>query len=166
MIKYKGYTGTVDVDFEDGVLHGHVLHLRDIITFEGNTVQEIEQAFRDSVDDYLEFCQELGKAPEKPFSGHFTVRIAPDLHQRITLEATRRRMSLNQWVGEVFEEGLQGTEELMKEQAKKRLLRDLEEKEKERRREKKEKKQAAAQKAAAQKAVAPKAPRSTRRKTE
>jgi len=58
MLKYKGYTGYVKFDDEAGVFHGEVLDLRDVITFQGKTVEEIKKAFRDSVDDYLEFCEE------------------------------------------------------------------------------------------------------------
>lgn len=58
MLSYKGYTGAVAFDDEAGILHGEVLGLRDVVTFEGSSVSEVEKAFRDSVDDYLEFCEE------------------------------------------------------------------------------------------------------------
>jgi predicted HicB family RNase H-like nuclease len=57
MLKYKGYTGHVEYDDKAGLFHGEVLDTRDVITFQGRSVEEIEQAFRDSVDDYLEFCE-------------------------------------------------------------------------------------------------------------
>ena len=50
-MKYKGYTGRVEFDDEAGVFHGEVLDLRDVVTFQGRSVKELEQAFRDSVDD-------------------------------------------------------------------------------------------------------------------
>ena len=55
-MEYKGYIGKVEFDEEAGILHGEVINLRDVITFEGDCVEEIEKAFRESVDDYLEFC--------------------------------------------------------------------------------------------------------------
>jgi predicted HicB family RNase H-like nuclease len=58
MLKYKGYTGYVDFEDKAGVFHGEVLDLRDVITFQGKTVEEIKKAFRESIDDYLEFCEE------------------------------------------------------------------------------------------------------------
>jgi predicted HicB family RNase H-like nuclease len=58
MLKYKGYTGHVEFDDESGIFHGEVLDLRDVITFQGKSVEEIKKAFRDSIDDYLEFCKE------------------------------------------------------------------------------------------------------------
>ena len=60
MLNYKSYTGSVETSVEDGVLHGCVLDIKDVITFEGTTIEELKQAFQDSVDDYLEFCQEMG----------------------------------------------------------------------------------------------------------
>src|SRR3954452_21055649 len=98
MIEYKGYSGLMEVDAEDGVISGRVLGIRDVVTFEGDTVPEAIQAFRDSVDDYLEFCAERGVAPEKPFSGKFIVRISPELHHALAVKAESRRMSLNSLV--------------------------------------------------------------------
>ena len=65
---YKGYTGVAEIDAEAGVIHGRVVGLRDVITFEGMTPAEVIRAFRESVDDHLDFCAELGQAPEKPLS--------------------------------------------------------------------------------------------------
>jgi predicted HicB family RNase H-like nuclease len=106
MLSYKGYTGEVEVDFEAGILHGRVLDLRDVITFEGSTPKKLEQAFRASIDDYLAFCKERGEDPEKPFSGNFMVRVSPDLHRRISIKAALANLSLNQWATEAFESHL------------------------------------------------------------
>ena len=53
MMKYKGYTGHVEFDDEANIFHGNARH-RDVITFQG-TPEEIKTAFRDSIDDYLNF---------------------------------------------------------------------------------------------------------------
>jgi predicted HicB family RNase H-like nuclease len=66
MLTYKGYTWRVDLDPEAGVFHGKVLDLRDVVTFEGRNAEEVERAFRDSVDDYLEMCAECGEKPDRP----------------------------------------------------------------------------------------------------
>jgi predicted HicB family RNase H-like nuclease len=78
IFSYEGYTGEVDIDGEADVLAGHVLDIRDVVTFEGETVAEVKQAFRDSVDDYLDFCQELGRKANKPCSGKLTFRTNPE----------------------------------------------------------------------------------------
>ena len=76
-MKYKGYTGIAEFDDDSGVIFGRVIGLRDVITFQGESVAEVTQAFHDSVDDYLEFCASRGESPDKPFSGQFVLRIAP-----------------------------------------------------------------------------------------
>ncbi len=64
MMEYKGYAARVEFDDEDGAFHGFVIDTRDVITFEGSTVVELNQAFQDSVNDYLEFCAERGEQPQ------------------------------------------------------------------------------------------------------
>ncbi len=103
MLSHKGYTGHVEFDDESGIFHGEVLDLRDVITFQGTSVEEIERAFRESVDDYLEFCETRHEEPDKPFSGRLMVRLAPQLHRRIYLSARREGKSLNQWISEKLE---------------------------------------------------------------
>ena len=103
MLKYKGYSGHVEFDDETGIFHGEVLDLRDVITFQGKSVKEIEQAFRDSIDDYLEFCDERGEEPDKPFSGRLMLRLPPDLHRKAYVNARREGKSLNQWIAEKLE---------------------------------------------------------------
>ena len=68
-MKYKGYIGHVTYDEDAKIFHGEVIGLKDVITFQGESVKELEQAFKDSINDYLEFCQERGENPEKTFSG-------------------------------------------------------------------------------------------------
>lgn len=68
MLEYKGYIGTAAFDDEIGVFQGEVAHLRDVITFEGTSVEELKQAFKDSIDDYIQWCAERGKEAERPLS--------------------------------------------------------------------------------------------------
>jgi predicted HicB family RNase H-like nuclease len=107
MMEYKGYVGKVEFDDEVGIFHGEVVNTRDVITFQGASVAELKKAFRESVEDYLAFCQERGEEPEKPFSGQFVTRVSPDLHRRINLAATLSGKSLNAWVTEQLESGAQ-----------------------------------------------------------
>ena len=68
-LKYKDYVGATEVDEEAGVIFGRVLGLRDVITFQGETVGEARRSFEESVDFYLKMCADRGEAPERPFSG-------------------------------------------------------------------------------------------------
>src|SRR4051812_12427447 len=100
MLEYKGYRGRVEFDDEAGIFSGEVLGLRDVVTFHGTSVDELEKAFRDSIDDYLEFCKARGEEPDRPFSGKFVVRLSPELHRDVALESQKEGKSLNQWVVE------------------------------------------------------------------
>lgn len=102
MIEYKGYIGKVEFDDEADLFHGEVVNLRDVVTFQGQSVQELRQAFQASVDDYLAFCAERNEEPEKPFSGTFTLRIPPELHRDLALRARLVNKSLNSWVTELL----------------------------------------------------------------
>jgi predicted HicB family RNase H-like nuclease len=100
MMDYKGYVGKVEFDDEAGIFHGEIVNTRDVITFQGTSVAQLTKAFRESVDDYLEFCEEKGEPPEKPFSGQFATRLPPELHRKVYVAAVRSGESLNAWVTE------------------------------------------------------------------
>jgi predicted HicB family RNase H-like nuclease len=100
MMTYKGYIGVARVDDEAGVIRGKVVNTRDTITFQGKSVDEARTAFEDSVDDYLEFCESLGEAPEKPFSGKFLVRLTPGVHRDLAAVAQAKGLSVNKLVAQ------------------------------------------------------------------
>ena len=61
---------TSHVEYDDAkIFHGEVLGIKDVITFQGITVDEIEQTFQDSVDDYLAFCKKKRRRTRKTFFG-------------------------------------------------------------------------------------------------
>jgi predicted HicB family RNase H-like nuclease len=98
MMEYKGYLGTVEYDAEAKLFHGDIINTRDVITFQGTTVEEIDRAFRDSIDDYLVWCKEDGVEPEKPYSGKFNLRLSPELHKEVAIRAKKLKMSINSFV--------------------------------------------------------------------
>jgi predicted HicB family RNase H-like nuclease len=108
MMEYKGYLGKVEFDEQAGIFHGEIINIRDVITFQGQSVAELTKAFRDSIEDYLQFCDERGESPDKPFSGQFVTRIPPELHRQINIAATLSGKSLNAWVGEQLQNAVQG----------------------------------------------------------
>ena len=103
LIQYKGFVGRIEYDDEAGLFHGEVINLRDVITFRGESVQQLRQALQDSVEDYLEFCAARGEEPERPFSGKFIVRIDPELHRQLYLLAKKKDTSINKLVSEAVE---------------------------------------------------------------
>jgi len=99
-MRYKGYIGNVVFDDEAKIFHGNVVGLKDIITFQGTSVKELEAAFKDSIDDYLAWCKERGEKPEKTFSGNLHLRMNPELHANLALEAAKQGVSLNEFITE------------------------------------------------------------------
>lgn len=99
-LTYKGYSGTADVSIEDSCLHGKILFIDDIITYEGDTVDEIKVSFEEAVDRYLAYCEEKGKPANKPYSGSFNVRVGPELHRKAAETAYHCGIKLNEFVAQ------------------------------------------------------------------
>lgn len=108
-MKYKGYSGTIELDQDEGVFHGRVIGITDVVNYEGHSAGDLTKAFRDSVDDYIAFCKERGEEPEKPFSGKFIVRISPELHCLVVEAARSSGQSLNAWVKSAMEAALKSS---------------------------------------------------------
>jgi predicted HicB family RNase H-like nuclease len=107
MLIYKGYIGHVEFDDVTEIFNGEIINIRDVITFQGSSVAEIKKAFKESIDDYLDFCKKRREEPEKPFSGRFNLRLDPELHRQIHITARQHKMSLNQWVTEAIKHHIQ-----------------------------------------------------------
>jgi predicted HicB family RNase H-like nuclease len=101
-MKYKGYTGLVELEEGSDVLFGRVIGLRDVVTFQGESVAEVTQAFHDSVDDYLEFCATRGESPEKPYSGQFVLQLDPALHRELATIANMQSVTLNAFIDDAL----------------------------------------------------------------
>jgi len=106
MMRYKGYIGSVHYSDEDRVFYGKVEFIRSLVSYEGTDVESLRNAFRESVDDYLELCVEEGKEPEKPFKGSFNVRTGTDLHRRAVVFAREHDTNLNRVVSDALEKYL------------------------------------------------------------
>ena len=106
MIKYKNYAGVVEYDDQGKIFIGEVIGLRDMVTFQGRSATELEKSFKQSVDLYLEMCKRDGLEPQKPFSGRFNLRLAPELHRQIAERAALEKTSLNEFVSHILEDAL------------------------------------------------------------
>lgn len=102
MMEYKGYLARVSFDETFNRFHGEVINIRDVITFQGQSVPELRQALQESVEDYLAFCAERGEAPEAPFSGRFTVRLTPEQHRKILYAAEKVGQEVEVWVADLL----------------------------------------------------------------
>lgn len=110
MLEYKGYHAKIEFDKEDMLLTGEVFGIRDSLNFHASSVEEIEEVFHQSIDNYLEFCAEIGKTPDREFKGSFNVRIDQDLHREAAFDADREGMTLNQYVENAIRAAVNKTE--------------------------------------------------------
>ena len=106
MIRYRDYTAILEVDPEAGILFGHTIGMADEVTFQGHTVAEAEDAFRRSVDFYLECCARDGRAPGRPFTGELRIRIAPDRHRALVAVAEALGLGTDEACGRAIAEFL------------------------------------------------------------
>ncbi len=90
--------GPIEIDPQDSMLSATVAGLKDVIYFEGSTAAELQQAFRDSIDDYLALCAERGQQPDRPYKGAIALRTDPALHRKAALRAAEEGVSLNEWI--------------------------------------------------------------------
>ena len=97
-MEYKGYHASIRYSDEDKLFVGEVIGINDSLGFHGSSVDELEQMFHQSIDNYLEMCAEFGKVPEKEFKGQFNVRIPSNLHRSAVICAKERNISLNEFV--------------------------------------------------------------------
>jgi len=105
-MKYKGYIGKAEYDDEAEIFYGEIIGLRDVVTFKGTSVIELQKSFRESIDEYLAFCKRMKKTPDVPASGRLIIRIPPELHSRAAVTAKSEGRSLNSWVTDTLREKL------------------------------------------------------------
>ncbi len=104
MMEYKNYLARIEFDDDAAIFHGEVINAKDVITFQGESVGELRQAFEDSVEDYLAFCAERGEEPDPPFSGRLTIRLTPEQHRQVILAAERAGKDVSAWVVQVIDQ--------------------------------------------------------------
>ena len=106
-MEYKGYVAKIEYDEDAEIFFGMVINTRDIISFQGDSVGGLRQAFEDSVNDYLAWCEEDGVKPEKPYSGRLNLRLNPEIHQKAAIRAKMKGISLNRYIEMAVEDELQ-----------------------------------------------------------
>jgi predicted HicB family RNase H-like nuclease len=105
-LQHKGYDGSVLYSAEDRLLHGRILGIRDMVSYEGTDVTSLEENFKAAIDEYLAFCSVEGKTPDTPFKGSFNVRLSQDLHKRAALFAEEHNRKLNAVINDALREFL------------------------------------------------------------
>ena len=103
-MRYKGYPARIEYSDEDGCFVGRVAGIRDIITFHGENVGGIREAFEEAVDFYLDSCKERDETPDRPYSGRILLRIDPEVHAAVAEAAEVSGVSINQWAKDKLSE--------------------------------------------------------------
>ncbi len=109
-LKYKGYVGSVEYSEEDNCLYGKVLGMHnDLISYEGETVEELKKDFEGAIEDYLASCEDRGVKPRKPFSGKLNLRMSSELHGRIATIAANTGTTINEFINRAISNELEHT---------------------------------------------------------
>ncbi|MBT7188738.1 MAG: type II toxin-antitoxin system HicB family antitoxin [Anaerolineae bacterium] len=103
MMKYKSYVARIEYDEDDRIFVGRLAGIDDIVSFHGTTVDELETAFHESVDHYLEVSARTGRPAQKPYSGNLILRISSDIHAAVATASQVQGKSINQWAAEVLD---------------------------------------------------------------
>ncbi len=103
VLTYRGFVGSVHFSAEDDVFFGKVEGVNDLITFEGNSVQELKNAFHYVVDEHIKDCERENIPTEKSYKGSFNLRLTPDLHRRAAIAAKAHNSTLNAFVRQAIE---------------------------------------------------------------
>ena len=101
---YKGYLGSVAYSEKDNVFFGKIEGINGLVNFEGESVKELTDAFHETVDDYLAYCEDEGIEPDKSYSGVLNVRLTPAIHRQIAILARQAGMTLNAFIKDALEE--------------------------------------------------------------
>lgn len=105
-LKYKNFIGSVSFSEEDEVFFGKIEGINALVTFEGQSVQELKTAFEEAVADYLELCRAKGIEAERTYTGTLNVRLSPEIHRRMAIAATLRGTTLNSFIRKAVENEL------------------------------------------------------------
>lgn len=101
---YKDFIGSIHYSTEDEIFFGKIEGVNDSISFEGSSVKDLKESFREAVEDYIELCKLNGKKPQKAYRGSFNIRISQELHRQAAREAIKRGISLNKFIESIIAE--------------------------------------------------------------
>ncbi len=106
-MKYRGYFARIEFDDEDRIFVGHLAGIQDIVGFHGSTVDELETAFHEAVDNYISISKETGRPAQKPYSGNLMLRVPTEIHASVAMAAEANGKSINQWATNALKQASQ-----------------------------------------------------------
>ncbi len=109
VLKYKDFIATVKYSDDDETFIGHIEGINSVVSFEGQSVLELKEAFKDAVESYLDFCLRNGiRNIQKSYTGVFNVRLNSGLHYKAVITAKSMGITLNSFVKKAIETQLDG----------------------------------------------------------
>ena len=105
-LQYKGYYGSVQYSHEDNILHGKLLGIDSLVSYDGYSLKELQDCFEEAVDDYLEDCKALNIDPEIPYAAEISIKLNPELQERAATLAQSKKMTVNKYIENFLEEQL------------------------------------------------------------
>ena len=114
VMRYKGFIGLVHYASEDRVLYGKVEGVNDLITFEGSTVDELEEGFKFMVDEHIKDCNRNNIPVKRSYKGNLNIRLAEELHKKAAHNAALKGISLNQFINDAIKKEISSSESGMK----------------------------------------------------
>ena len=103
MLTYKDYIAKINFDENENIFHGEIINLKDVITFQGSSVDELKKAFIESVDDYLEFCRIRNEKPDTPLNGYVSLQIPLETQRKLIEAAKRTGKDFDIWAVETLQ---------------------------------------------------------------
>jgi predicted HicB family RNase H-like nuclease len=100
----NGYQAKIEYDEELDLFRGEILGLSGGADFYGKNPKALRTEFKKSLQIFLEVCQEKGIEPRRHFSGKFNLRIPPELHEKLAIEAQAQGKSINTLAQEALQE--------------------------------------------------------------
>ena len=107
VLKYKDFIATVKYSEEDEAFIGRIDGINSIVSFEGQSVEELKSAFHEAVESYLDFCSRKGIKLRKSYNGVLNIRIPPVIHSRIAIYAENHGTSINAFIRNSIEKTLE-----------------------------------------------------------
>jgi len=104
---YKDFIATVKYSEEDEAFIGRIEGINSVVSFEGQSVEELKSAFHEAVESYLDFCNRKGIKLRKSYNGVLNIRIPPTTHNRIAMYAENHGTSINAFIRDSIERRLE-----------------------------------------------------------
>jgi len=103
LFEYKGYFGSIKYSVSDKIFHGKVEGIRGLISYEGQSVDELEFSFKEAIDDYLIMCEEEEIIPQKSKVNLDEIEVPIRLYETLFSYSASKNISPSQTIIEALD---------------------------------------------------------------